>query len=195
MCDASFIGLAKVLEAPLQLAKPGAKLVALIKPQFEAGREEVGKGGVVRDPRSTNAYAPKWRSWVESQGWTRARRTESPITGPEGNVEFLLGADKEIAGEIGDRSPARGWRKARPSPYLPRRKGDCTMQSENKMFDDFVKMVNGFAGTFAGMGREAEVLGARKDARMDRRAAISSAATSSRRSRPWPPRRATRMRR
>ena len=50
VCDASFIGLAKVLEAPLKLAKPGAKLVALIKPQFEAGREEVGKGGVVRDP-------------------------------------------------------------------------------------------------------------------------------------------------
>ncbi len=50
VCDASFIGLAKVLEAPLRLAKPGARLVALIKPQFEAGREEVGKGGVVRDP-------------------------------------------------------------------------------------------------------------------------------------------------
>src|SRR4051794_31403302 len=50
VCDASFIGLAKVLEAPLKLAKPAARLVALVKPQFEAGREEVGKGGVVRDP-------------------------------------------------------------------------------------------------------------------------------------------------
>ena len=49
VCDASFIGLAKVLEAPLRLAKPAAKLVALIKPQFEAGREEIGKGGIDAD--------------------------------------------------------------------------------------------------------------------------------------------------
>ena len=57
VCDASFIGLAKVLEAPLKLAKPGAKLVALVKPQFEAGREEVGKGGVVRDEAVRGASA------------------------------------------------------------------------------------------------------------------------------------------
>ena len=50
VCDASFIGLAKVLDGPLGFAAPGARLLALIKPQFEAGREEVGKGGVVRDP-------------------------------------------------------------------------------------------------------------------------------------------------
>jgi len=94
VCDASFIGLAKVLEAPLKLAKPGAKLVALIKPQFEAGREEVGKGGVVRDPAVHERVCSEAAAWVESQGWRVLGVVESPITGPEGNVEFLLGAEK-----------------------------------------------------------------------------------------------------
>jgi 23S rRNA (cytidine1920-2'-O)/16S rRNA (cytidine1409-2'-O)-methyltransferase len=94
VCDASFIGLAKVLEAPLKLAKTGAKLVALIKPQFEAGREEVGKGGVVRDPAVHERVCAEAKEWVESQGWTVLGFTPSPITGPEGNVEFLLGAEK-----------------------------------------------------------------------------------------------------
>jgi 23S rRNA (cytidine1920-2'-O)/16S rRNA (cytidine1409-2'-O)-methyltransferase len=103
VCDASFISLAKVLEAPLKLAKPGAKLVALIKPQFEAGREEVGKGGVVRDPAVHERVCAETRSWVECQGWTVLGVTPSPITGPEGNVEFLLGAEK-----IGDSSASWG---------------------------------------------------------------------------------------
>jgi len=94
VCDASFIGLAKVLGAPLKLAKPGAKLVALIKPQFEAGREEVGKGGVVRDPQVHDRVCAEAKAWVESQGWAVLGITPSPITGPEGNVEFLLGAQK-----------------------------------------------------------------------------------------------------
>jgi 23S rRNA (cytidine1920-2'-O)/16S rRNA (cytidine1409-2'-O)-methyltransferase len=94
VCDASFISLAKVLEAPLKLAKPGAKLVALIKPQFEAGREEVGKGGVVRDPAIHERVCAQAKGWVESRGWTVLGITPSPITGPEGNVEFLLGAEK-----------------------------------------------------------------------------------------------------
>ena len=94
VCDASFIGLAKVLEAPLKLAKPGAKLVALVKPQFEAGREEVGKGGVVRDPIVHDRVCTQAKGWVESQGWAVLGVTPSPITGPEGNVEFLLGAVK-----------------------------------------------------------------------------------------------------
>ena len=94
VCDASFISLAKVLEAPLKLATPGAKLVALIKPQFEAGREEVGKGGVVRDPAVHERVCAEAKGWVESQGWTVLGVTPSPITGPEGNVEFLLGAEK-----------------------------------------------------------------------------------------------------
>lgn len=94
VCDASFISLAKVLEAPLRLAKPGAKLIALIKPQFEAGRGEVGKGGVVRDPAVHERVCAATKSWVESHGWTTLGITPSPITGPEGNVEFLLGAEK-----------------------------------------------------------------------------------------------------
>jgi 23S rRNA (cytidine1920-2'-O)/16S rRNA (cytidine1409-2'-O)-methyltransferase len=94
VCDASFISLAKVLEAPLKLAKPGARLVALIKPQFEAGREEVGKGGVVRDPAVHDRVCTEAKGWVEGQGWTVLGVTPSPITGPEGNIEFLLGAVK-----------------------------------------------------------------------------------------------------
>ena len=94
VCDASFIGLAKVLEAPLKLARPGAMLVALVKPQFEAGRNEVGKGGVVRDPAVHGRVCAEAKDWVESQGWSVLGITESPITGPEGNREFLLGARK-----------------------------------------------------------------------------------------------------
>ena len=93
VCDASFIGLAKVLPTALDLARPGAKLVALIKPQFEAGREEVGKGGVVRDPEVHQRVCIEAKAWVESQGWTVLGIVPSPITGPEGNVEFLLGAE------------------------------------------------------------------------------------------------------
>ena len=94
VCDASFISLAKVLDAPLKLAKPRAKLVALIKPQFEAGRSEVGKGGVVRDVAVHERVRAEAKGWVEAQGWTVLGVTPSPITGPEGNVEFLLGAEK-----------------------------------------------------------------------------------------------------
>jgi len=103
VCDASFIGLAKVLEAPLTLARPGARLVALIKPQFEAGREEIGKGGVVRDPAVHERVCAEAEAWVTSQGWTVLGITQSPITGPEGNVEFLLGAQK-----TGDRTRTLG---------------------------------------------------------------------------------------
>lgn len=95
VCDASFIGLAKVLEAPLKLARAGAALIALVKPQFEAGRAEVGKGGVVRDPQIHVRVCAEAAAWVGSQGWSVEGVTESPITGPEGNVEFLLGALKD----------------------------------------------------------------------------------------------------
>jgi 23S rRNA (cytidine1920-2'-O)/16S rRNA (cytidine1409-2'-O)-methyltransferase len=94
VCDASFIALAKVLEAPLKLARAGAKLVALVKPQFEAGRGEVGKGGVVRDAAVHERVCAAAASWVEAQGWTVLGVVPSPITGPEGNVEFLLGSEK-----------------------------------------------------------------------------------------------------
>jgi 23S rRNA (cytidine1920-2'-O)/16S rRNA (cytidine1409-2'-O)-methyltransferase len=94
VCDASFISLSKVLETPLKLAKSSARLVALVKPQFEAGRSEVGKGGVVRDSAVHERVCTEAKVWVESQGWTVLGIERSPITGPEGNVEFLLGAEK-----------------------------------------------------------------------------------------------------
>jgi 23S rRNA (cytidine1920-2'-O)/16S rRNA (cytidine1409-2'-O)-methyltransferase len=95
VCDASFISLTKVLDAALDLAKPGARLVALIKPQFEAGREEVGKAGVIRDPEVHQRVCDEAAEWVRSKGWQILGIEPSPITGPEGNVEFLLGAIKE----------------------------------------------------------------------------------------------------
>ena len=94
VCDASFIGLAKVLERPLQFARPGARLMALIKPQFEAGREEVGKGGVVRDPAVHARVCRGVEEWLKEIGWTVLGIEKSPITGPEGNVEFLIAAQR-----------------------------------------------------------------------------------------------------
>jgi len=93
VCDASFISLAKVLEGPLTFAADGALLVALIKPQFEAGRADVGKGGVVRDPAVHARVCADVQSWLEGlPGWDVLGIAESPITGPEGNVEFLIAA-------------------------------------------------------------------------------------------------------
>jgi 23S rRNA (cytidine1920-2'-O)/16S rRNA (cytidine1409-2'-O)-methyltransferase len=99
VCDASFIALSKVLDAALGLARPGAALVALVKPQFEAGRGEVGKGGVVRDPAVHQRVCDEAAEWVASKGWRVLGVEPSPITGPEGNVEFLLGALKLHTGE------------------------------------------------------------------------------------------------
>lgn len=96
VCDASFIALAKVLPAALALARPGARLAALIKPQFEAGRDEIGKGGVVRDPTVHARVCEEVRGWLEEAGWRVAGIVPSPITGPEGNVEFLIGAGKAV---------------------------------------------------------------------------------------------------
>ncbi len=92
VCDASFISLAKVLERPLELAAGRCQLVALIKPQFEVGREEVGKGGVVRDPALHARVCGEVRGWIEGLGWDVAGIVQSPITGPQGNVEFLIAA-------------------------------------------------------------------------------------------------------
>jgi len=90
-CDASFIGLATVLPAPLALAAERAQLVALVKPQFEAGPDRVGKGGVVRDPEVHREACERVVAWVAAQpGWSVAGTVESPIRGPEGNREFLL---------------------------------------------------------------------------------------------------------
>jgi 23S rRNA (cytidine1920-2'-O)/16S rRNA (cytidine1409-2'-O)-methyltransferase len=90
-CDASFIGLTTVLAAPLTLAAAHAALVALVKPQFEAGRESVGKGGVVRDPAVHSMVCDRAAAWVGAQpGWAVEGIVESPILGAEGNREFLL---------------------------------------------------------------------------------------------------------
>ncbi len=94
VCDASFISLRKVLEVPLTLAEKQCQLVALIKPQFEVERGEVGKGGVVRDPALHQRVCNEVRSWLEGNGWDVQGITESPITGPEGNVEFLIAASR-----------------------------------------------------------------------------------------------------
>ena len=94
VCDASFIGLAKVLAVPLTFAKRHARLLALVKPQFEAGRAEVGKGGVVRDAAVHARVCEEAAGWVAGQGWRVVGITRSPITGPEGNVEFLLAAER-----------------------------------------------------------------------------------------------------
>jgi 23S rRNA (cytidine1920-2'-O)/16S rRNA (cytidine1409-2'-O)-methyltransferase len=99
VCDASFIGLATVLSAPLALAAADAELVALIKPQFEVGREGVGKGGIVRDPALREAACARVAEWLGQQpGWRVRGVVESPITGAEGNVEYLIAADHGAEG-------------------------------------------------------------------------------------------------
>ncbi len=94
VCDASFISLVKVLEVPLRLAAPQCRLVALIKPQFEVGKGEVGKGGVVRDPALHARVCGDVRDWLEADGWRVQGIAVSPITGPQGNVEFLISAER-----------------------------------------------------------------------------------------------------
>jgi 23S rRNA (cytidine1920-2'-O)/16S rRNA (cytidine1409-2'-O)-methyltransferase len=88
--DVSFISLTKVLPAVIQLARPGATAVTLIKPQFEAGREQVGRGGVVRDPAVRAEVVAGIREFGEgSLGMKWAGVCESPLPGPAGNIEFL----------------------------------------------------------------------------------------------------------
>ena len=95
-CDASFIGLETVLPAPLALTAPGARLVALIKPQFEVGKGQVGTGGVVRDPDLHEEVCARIEAWLGAQaGWRVLGLTESPILGPEGNKEFLIAAARD----------------------------------------------------------------------------------------------------
>ena len=93
VCDASFIGLATILPAPLALCAHGAWAIALIKPQFEAGPGSVGKGGIVRDPEVHRAVCARVRAWWAAlDGWEVLDLAESPITGPDGNREFLISA-------------------------------------------------------------------------------------------------------
>jgi len=95
VCDASFIGLAKVLPAALSLAAPGADLVTLVKPQFEADRPGGGnRKGVVKDPAAHRAAVASVSLWLEGKGWPVQATTQSPITGADGNLEFLLWAKR-----------------------------------------------------------------------------------------------------
>ncbi len=98
VCDASFISLKKVLPASMALTRPGAVLAALIKPQFEVGRGDVGKSGVVRDPMLHQAVQDDIAAWLtDDMGWHVRGIVPSPITGPEGNKEFIIVADKPAA--------------------------------------------------------------------------------------------------
>jgi 23S rRNA (cytidine1920-2'-O)/16S rRNA (cytidine1409-2'-O)-methyltransferase len=98
VCDASFISLKTVLPAALDLAAPGARLVALIKPQFEVGKGRVGKGGVVRDPALHEEVCRSIADWLGARlGWVVLGLAESPIRGPDGNVEFLIAAARAAA--------------------------------------------------------------------------------------------------
>ena len=94
VCDASFIGLAKVLGGALSLAAPNADLVALFKPQFEVGPAHVGKGGLATDVEATEAAAKRTEDWLRSEGWAVIAWTPSPILGGDGNRERLLHARK-----------------------------------------------------------------------------------------------------
>ena len=94
-CDASFIGLKTLLPASLELAQPGAYLLSLIKPQFEVARHEVGEKGVVRDPELHKFVCDTIKFWLDGlPDWTVLGLTQSPIKGPEGNIEFLIAAHK-----------------------------------------------------------------------------------------------------
>ena len=88
--DVSFISLKLVLPKVRELLNPDGEVIALIKPQFEAGREQVGKKGVVRDPKVHLSVIHELLEFVKSIGFTPAGLTYSPVKGPEGNIEFLL---------------------------------------------------------------------------------------------------------
>ncbi len=93
VCDASFIGLATLLPAPLALCAAGAWAVALIKPQFEAGPRALDHHGVVREPAVRAAVCERIAAWwAQLPGWSVIGLTPSPITGPAGNQEFLIAA-------------------------------------------------------------------------------------------------------
>ena len=94
VCDASFIGLAKVAVAALGLAKVGADLVALVKPQFEVGRDQIGKGGAVRDPAARAEAVRGVADWLETFGWAVRATIESPVRGGDGAIEHLIWASK-----------------------------------------------------------------------------------------------------
>ena len=93
--DLSFISLSKALAPALSLAGEGADLIALVKPQFEQdSRADIGKGGIVSDPEARRAARDRVSAWLEGQGWQVRQTAESPITGSDGNREWLLWATR-----------------------------------------------------------------------------------------------------
>lgn len=95
VCDASFISLKLVLPPALTLAAAGAAGIFLIKPQFEVGRDNLGKGGIVKDEETALAAARELSDWLDEQpGWRSIETTSSPIEGGDGNREFLLFGEK-----------------------------------------------------------------------------------------------------
>ena len=94
VCDASFISLEKLLEVPLSLAAPGADFVGLFKPQFQVGRDHVGKGGIVTDIAQADSAAKRFEAWMKEKGWPIHAWTASPISGGDGNAERLFHAVK-----------------------------------------------------------------------------------------------------
>lgn len=98
--DLAFIALAKALPAALARAEPGARLIALVKPQFEAGRQSVGRGGIVRDPTVHAAVRRDVADFLAAEGWSVTGETESPVTGGDGNREFLVAAVKPAVSPV-----------------------------------------------------------------------------------------------
>jgi len=96
VCDASFIGLRKVLPVPLSRAAEGADLIALVKPQFELEPADIGKGGLVRDPAKRAEALTAIVAWLEAEGWPVQATAQSPILGGEGAVEWLLWARRSV---------------------------------------------------------------------------------------------------
>ena len=94
VCDASFISLHKLLEVPLSLAAQQASLIALFKPQFEVGREFVGKGGIVQDKTATERAEQAFLDWLGGQGWRVRAQTDSQIKGGDGNSARLICAQR-----------------------------------------------------------------------------------------------------
>ena len=104
VCDTSFIGLQTVLPAPLSLTRPGAQLIALIKPQFEVGRSLMCKNGIIHDSKLHSVVCHRIANWLSSQSeWCVLGVVESPILGAKGNREFLIGAAR-AGGSISDSS-------------------------------------------------------------------------------------------
>ncbi|GAB5459187.1 MAG: TlyA family rRNA (cytidine-2'-O)-methyltransferase [Henriciella sp.] len=100
VCDASFISLSKLLGPVLELAAPGASLIALFKPQFEVGREHIGKGGIVSDETAVQRAEAGFTDWLTGQGWQVRASEDSPIKGGDGNSERLVLAIRKQPGSV-----------------------------------------------------------------------------------------------